>query len=364
MLNGKMSLRSHRVPGGLYFGPPAWDAPLWPAVDPIAATPPADAPQSATQLCELAHRLNFSRNDIWTPSLSEQLRIAGEEARYIILNLIPPQPESIMSSLLSEFELPRMVAALQRVCQCFPAAQARVAIARNEYNLRYQWRASAKKNKWRIRPLVNRYPQGHPTILLRALLGLKLQPGESPARHGVILLDPITCWTLGYWLDTGRCPDWHPIEVFTHNMRPCVIAAPLGQPLAKILTDAGIHCDSRQCIINGMMAGKLVDPAATVLEPWMQMISLRPPPALEMAVDCIRCGWCVNACPSGLNPAGLMAQVRIMDCLSAVAAHEADACIECGLCSYVCPSRLPLAVTIRGMKHTNQDSALVSGGRS
>ena len=33
MLNGKLSLRSRHVPGGLFFGPPAWDAPVWPAHD-------------------------------------------------------------------------------------------------------------------------------------------------------------------------------------------------------------------------------------------------------------------------------------------------------------------------------------------
>lgn len=349
MLNGKLSLRSRHVPGGLFFGPPAWDAPVWPARDPSADHPPVNIPADTAQLLELLHQLNFTRYDIWTPSLSDQLLSGPVE--YVIFNLIPPQPESIMPRVLSEFELPRLESGLNLIRRCVSAAKTWVAAPRNEPELRYQWRAAAKKNKLLVRPIVNRYPLGHPSILLRALLGIKLKDHESPSQYGVVLLDPITCWMLGCWIETGTRPNWRPVELFTHNAMPVVIAAPLGESLAKILAAAGIEYQDQQCVINGMMAGDLVDPLSMVLEPWMQMISIRPPPTVEKPVDCIRCGWCVSACPVGLNPAGLMAQVRVIDSLPAVSSQEASACITCGLCSYVCPSRLPLAVTIGGMKH-------------
>ncbi len=341
-------MRSRHVPGGLYFGLPAWDAPVWPARDITPDHPPAVLPDSALALRALTLKLNFARYDIWTPALPEQLDV--QPVRRVILNLIPPQPESILPRILSEFELPRLIAGLNLICQCVSAPKVYVVLPRNEFEQRYQWRIAAKKRRWIIQPLINRYPLGHPSILLRTLLGLKIKPHESPVDQGIILLDPVSCWMLGCWVETGARPNWRPVELFTHNAMPRLIAAELGQPLSRILADAGIKFQDQQCIINGMMAGDRVDPAVTVLEPWMQLISIRPVPAAEKPVDCIRCGWCVSVCPSGLNPAGLMAQVRMIDSLPAVSPREAAACIECGLCSYVCPSRLPLTVTICQMK--------------
>ena len=350
MLNGKMSLRSRHVPGGLYFGPPAWDAPVWPARDIADGSPPAELPTTSASLRELLLRLKLTSQDLWTPALLDQL--TSPTIHDVVLNLIAPQPESILPRVLSEFEMPRLVAGLNLVRRCISAVKTRLAVPREEAELRYQWRGAAKANQFTIHPLINRYPLGHPSILLRALLGLKLQPGASPADVGVVLLDPMTCWILGCWIEFGTLPQWRPVELFTHNATPRVIAANIGQSLAHILSDAGIIYQNRQCIINGMMAGELVDPEKTVLEPSIRMISIRPVPIAEDPVDCIRCGWCVSACPVGLNPAGLMAQVRVIDSLPAISAREASACIDCGLCSYVCPSRLPLTVTINALKAT------------
>ena len=348
MFMGKMSLQSRHVPGGLYFGPPAWDAPVWPARDIVESSPPTLLPETPAALREVLERLKIRNQDIWAPALLDQLK--GGAVSDVVLNLVAPQPESILPRVLTEFELPQLIAGLNLVRRCVSAHRAILAIPRDESEIRYQWGAVAKAHGFVVRPLVNRYPLGHPSILLRALLGLKIQPYASPADAGIILLDPMTCWILGCWIEFGGVPHWRPVELFTHNAMPRLIAANLGQPLSQIFSDAGVIYKERQCIINGMMAGELVNPEQTVLEPWIRIISLRPPPLVEQSVDCIRCGWCVSACPAGLNPAGLMAQVRMIDSLPAISAQEASACIDCGLCSYVCPSRLALAVTIHSLK--------------
>ncbi len=361
MLNGKLSLRSRHVPGGLYFGPPAWDAPVWPAHDFQSGRPSTQLPTTPAELRDLLHELQLTGQDILTPALATQLETPG--IRQLVLNLIPPQPESILPRVLSQFELPRLMAGLNLVRQCVSAGKTCLAVPRGESELRYLWRQAAKAHRLRVHPLINRYPLGHPSILLRALLGLKLEPGASPAALGVILLDPMTCWLLGCWIEFGTQPSWRPVEIFTHNAMPRVVAANLGHTLAQVLTASGIAYQDRQCIVNGMMAGTLVDPESTRLEAWIRMISIRPNPRTEEAVDCIRCGWCVSACPVGLNPAGLMAQARVIDGLPAIAARESSACIDCGLCSYVCPSRLPLAVTIHSLKAGVRPANSSGGGR-
>ena len=65
---------------------------------------------------------------------------------------------------------------------------------------------------------------------------------------------------------------------------------------------------------------------------------------------CIRCGYCVDACPIFLNPSemGILAlneqtgrmkeEYNLMDCF------------ECGSCSFVCPSHIPLVQWFRSAK--------------
>jgi electron transport complex protein RnfC len=64
---------------------------------------------------------------------------------------------------------------------------------------------------------------------------------------------------------------------------------------------------------------------------------------------CIRCGWCLEACPTRIHPAGLLEAAQEND-LRAAKRFGLDACIECGICSYVCPTRLPLLTAIQGLK--------------
>jgi electron transport complex protein RnfC len=64
---------------------------------------------------------------------------------------------------------------------------------------------------------------------------------------------------------------------------------------------------------------------------------------------CIRCGWCVEACPSSIHPAGLLDASQRRD-HAAADRYGISACVECGLCDYVCPSRLPILNGIRMMR--------------
>ena len=72
---------------------------------------------------------------------------------------------------------------------------------------------------------------------------------------------------------------------------------------------------------------------------------------------CIRCAWCVEACPMHLNPStlGLLATKREYGRM-ADEFHLND-CFECGCCSYVCPSNIPLVQYFRIAKAINREQA-------
>jgi electron transport complex protein RnfC len=61
---------------------------------------------------------------------------------------------------------------------------------------------------------------------------------------------------------------------------------------------------------------------------------------------CVRCGKCVEVCPSGIAPIAIAEQVKFHDLTRALEAGLLS-CLECGLCVFVCPSQLPLVEMIK-----------------
>ena len=65
--------------------------------------------------------------------------------------------------------------------------------------------------------------------------------------------------------------------------------------------------------------------------------------------NCIRCGKCVENCPTGLIPTELNADV-LKEEGDAFVAHNGLDCIECGSCSYICPAKRRLSQSIRTIR--------------
>jgi electron transport complex protein RnfC len=72
---------------------------------------------------------------------------------------------------------------------------------------------------------------------------------------------------------------------------------------------------------------------------------------------CIRCGYCVDACPIFLNPSqlGLLAKHGRHQEM-AEDFHLMD-CFECGSCSFACPSHIPLVQHFRVAKRAVRKGA-------
>src|SRR5581483_8994805 len=80
-----------------------------------------------------------------------------------------------------------------------------------------------------------------------------------------------------------------------------------------------------------------------------QVIHLTALPAPVNPDPCIRCGWCVQACPTHVHPAAFLEAGQRHD-REMADAYGLASCIECGVCAHICPSRLPLLGAIRELK--------------
>lgn len=73
--------------------------------------------------------------------------------------------------------------------------------------------------------------------------------------------------------------------------------------------------------------------------------------AATQTTACIRCGKCMEVCPSRLMPAKL-ATLADRGAEEAFVKLDGMECVECGCCTFTCPAKKHLAQSIKTMRRT------------
>ena len=310
-------------------------------------------PQAAADLPEFVERLR--RCGVWadrptSPDLLAQLHdVIKKPIDTLVCNLLDVDGGSSLHARLVRESGAAIVSGALLLAKATGANRVWVATApRLADRMNVFVRKAGAGARLRVAPLVNDYPQADPTLLLYTLLGRRLRPGRMPTEVGAMLIDGPAAVAIGRAIESNDSMLTVPIEIRdSTRSRSHFAIAPIGTPLRHVLEAIGL---TEQFTLRGGAALRDVRilPEAIIAGAELSIDAGRISPPINPD-PCIRCGWCVEACPVRIHPAALLEAAQDNDMASAEY-HGLHACVECGICSYVCPSRLPLLGAIRDLK--------------
>jgi Na+-translocating ferredoxin:NAD+ oxidoreductase subunit C len=204
----------------------------------------------------------------------------------------------------------------------------------------------------RVETLRVKYPQGAEKLLISALLGREVPSGGLPLDVGALCINVATTAEIGRLLPHGRGIHERVVTVTGPAVKKKGnYRIPIGTPLRFLLGEVGVEEDVARVFVGGPMMGAAAPSLDVVVTKGTSGVvafdDVRAAGTHRHVYPCIRCGYCLDACPMLLNPAQLGVLARSEDyARMADELHLMD-CFECGSCSFVCPSHIPLVQQFR-----------------
>lgn len=202
----------------------------------------------------------------------------------------------------------------------------------------------------RVEALEVKYPQGSEKQLIKAITGRKVPSMALPSAVGVVVHNVSTTKAVYDAVVLGKPLIEKVITVSGRGInRPANLLVKVGTKVSDIVEFCGgTKPDLARVVLGGPMMGFAVstlDIPVTKTTSSVLFLTEDEIDTRELS-NCIRCGWCLEACPMGLEPKEIGIYVEAGKAEDTEQFGVFD-CFECGSCAYVCPAKRPLVQFVR-----------------
>jgi len=247
-----------------------------------------------------------------------------------------------------------VVYGLRAVMKVLGLEKAFIAIENNKMDAVLSMKEAAKDLPGiQVVVVKTKYPQGSEKQLIYACSQREVPSGALPMDAGAVVSNVATMSAISKAIRTGM-PLIERICTVTGDgiVEPKNIMIKNGTRISEIIAQAGGYKgEPGKLILGGPMMGfaQFTDDLPSTKTTSGVLVFTEEQARLPEPNPCIRCGKCVDICPSFIQPFAISAY-SLNGMFDMAEKNNAMDCIECGSCSFICPSKRPLLHSIRMAK--------------
>ncbi|MDK2967047.1 MULTISPECIES: electron transport complex subunit RsxC [Lacrimispora] len=272
----------------------------------------------------------------------------------IIVNAAECEPYLTSDYRMMLEEPESIVKGLNIILQLFDNAKGVIGIENNKPEaIRLITELVKDEPRITVCPLKTKYPQGGERSLIYAVTGRKINSSMLPADAGCIVDNVDTVISI-YNAVAKSTPLIRRIITVTGDAiaNPQNYNVRTGTNYSELLEASGGFKTEPEKVISGgpMMGQALFNMNIPVTKTSSALTCMsKDEVAMNAPTACIRCGRCVNVCPSRVIPQ-MMMQAAVRSDIDTFVKLDGMECCECGCCAYACPAKLPLTQAFKEMR--------------
>lgn len=283
-----------------------------------------------------------------------KLTAPDKEIDSVILNGAECEPYLTCDHRIMVENADEIVSGLDILMKYFDGAKGYIGIEDNKKDaIEAMQKAIQGKSNVEVSVLKTKFPQGDSYRMVDSITGrIVPQSGRCMAVNSIVSNVGTTA-AISEAIKTGK-PLYERVVTVTGKgvKEPKNLLVKIGTPIRDLIEQCGGFAGQPgKIIVGGPMTGYTQFSLDTPITKGVTgVIVLTEEEAKPVKPSpCIKCGKCLEVCPTFLEPLYISAYA-LKDRFEDAENLNALACIECGSCSYICPSKRPLTESIAHAK--------------